>query len=203
MIALYIIFGILAFIGLLLIIPVRLKFQYSNDLKLSVSYLFFTIRLLPEKPKKEKKKTKEKPAEKKQKEKPEAESKLKNLLKQKGLSGFISIIKDIAALVGKSAYSFLKHVRLKNNDIYVRVAAEDASDAAILYGQTCAVLYPSVTLIYQFFHSTNGRITVDVDYEKKDTEIAASGSASVRPFWAAKELVLLLIKGLPYIKEFR
>ena len=52
MTALYIILGILLFLLVLLLLPVKIRLEYDNDLKLWVGYTFIYIQLVPKKPKK-------------------------------------------------------------------------------------------------------------------------------------------------------
>ena len=54
MTALYIILGILAFIILLLMIPLKIDLEYDDEVRLKVGYLFLKYTILPQQPKKEK-----------------------------------------------------------------------------------------------------------------------------------------------------
>ena len=52
MTALYIILGIIAFILLLLFLPLRIKTEYDNEIRLKIGYAFLNFTIMPQKPKK-------------------------------------------------------------------------------------------------------------------------------------------------------
>lgn len=207
MIFLYILLALTAVIFLLLLFPVIADISYAEELSVTVRYLFFKYQIVPKaEPPKKKSEVKKKSGTKKQNE-PKDETaddfaKIMEIIKIKGFRGFLELIKEIVIILGKSGWSLLKHVRLKDVDVYVCVGAEDPADAAILYGNTCSIVYPSFSYIQEFFKSADGRITVDLDYGRNKPLVDASGSAKVKALFILKEALVLLKKLIPYVMEF-
>ena len=89
MTALWIILGIFAFLFLLLLCPITLTASYETQLEAKLRFLFFSYRLAPKKEKKPPKKGK---AKKQEEGSPAVqESKLKQLIKERGFAGFLRL----------------------------------------------------------------------------------------------------------------
>ena len=96
MTALWIILGIFAFLFLLLLCPITLTAGYETQLEAKLRFLFFSYRLAPKKEKKPPKKGK---AKKQEEGSPAVqESKLKQLIKERGFAGFLRLMKELAQL---------------------------------------------------------------------------------------------------------
>ncbi len=151
MTALYIILGIIAFILLLLFLPLRIKTEYDNEIRLKIGYAFLNFTIMPQKPKKpgkpkKKKKTDEK--EQKQEEKPAKKKNPIMQLKDKhGLDGLIELMKQIVHIVTDMLGRLARHLKISDLVINAVIAGEDSADTAIKYGYACSVIYPAVSLL--------------------------------------------------------
>ena len=111
MTALWIILGIFAFLFLLLLCPITLTAGYETQLEAKLRFLFFSYRLAPKKEKKPKKKRK---AKKQEEGSPAVqESKLKQLIKERGFAGFLRLMKELAQLLTEAVKDFLRHANVK------------------------------------------------------------------------------------------
>lgn len=144
MIAIYIILGILTFLFLLLVCPIRLLIKYSEDeVKFNIKYLFLNFQILPEKPKKEKKPKKE--IEEKQteeKKQPKKDNAIFKFYKRHKLKGSIKIIKIIINIIKDFIKSVIKHITLNKANIYIGYVGEDAADTAVKVGIISSASYP-------------------------------------------------------------
>ncbi|MDO4459617.1 MAG: DUF2953 domain-containing protein [Clostridia bacterium] len=203
----------------MLIIPVKLSYIYSDELNLSLSYLFLKFRLIPKKElteeqilkrerkeakreaKKDKKATKKKKTEPEEtlQEKQSVFQNIKKIESQHGLQGFLNIVFDILRLITNEAYGFLRHIRLKRPDVYICISEENAADTALQYGKMCSAIYPAVSMIFEFFHCSNGKVTVDFDYQADENVVNAKGTLSISPIVVLGIGLRLVIKGLPKI----
>lgn len=104
MTALYIVGGIAAFIAFLLACPVTLRAAFRDEFSARAGYLFFHYTIAPRPPRK-------KEAKPQKEEKPE-KSKLRLLLEQKGLSGFLSILQEAAKIASGMAKRLFSTFRL-------------------------------------------------------------------------------------------
>lgn len=146
MIGWYILIGIILFIALILIIPVGLDVGFEDDLLAKLRIGFLSVPLYPPKPKKpeKEKKKKEKPKEKEE-EKPK--EKKPNIIKEKGISWLIEVIRQAAIIAGGVLRDFFKHLVIRKLNISITYAGEDADDTAVKYGYFCLSVYPAVSVL--------------------------------------------------------
>ncbi|MEG1426763.1 MAG: hypothetical protein RSC76_03655 [Oscillospiraceae bacterium] len=204
MMVLYIILGILLFLIVALLIPLRFKFSYGTELQLTVHYLFFRYILLPTKEEKPKATPKQgKPTKKIPEKKLSIIDKIRALVQRKGVGGFLSLMKSVSVLLGGILKELLVHLRIKRMDIYFLAAAEDAASAAMLYGEACAAIYPTVSALCEIGRCKNCGVTVDLDYHQATASVAANCTGSILPVFFVQAGVKLLCKGIPILQEFK
>lgn len=145
MLWLKIIIGIILFIALILLISVGVKAEHGEDFKATLKIGFVSIRLYPSKPKKPKKKKKKRPEHEKKEEKPP--EKKQSLIKEKGIAQLVDLIRQIAVLAGGVLKDFFRHIIIKNLQISITYAGENAEDTAVKYGYFCLSVYPAVSII--------------------------------------------------------
>lgn len=170
--ALYIILGIIAFFIAVLSVPVFVELEYTDKVKMSVSWLFLKFKIYPnDKPKKEKPK-KEKPAKEKPKkeDKPEAAPKEKkdNFIKvfynNQGFPGILELIGNVTSTMGKFSKGFLRSIYITRLRIKISVTEGDAAKTAIKYGKICAQVYPQLGYICSSCHVKNYSVNILADY---------------------------------------
>lgn len=209
MIALWILLGILLFLLLLLLIPVYIRAGYGETVTLDVQYLFLKFRLLPapEKPKPEKKSEPAPKQEKKTEEKkPNAMAeKAKRLLNAEGFSGFMQLVGGFLKLTATQAVRIIRKIRLRDFDLYVMTGGEDAAEAAILYGQACALVYPAAEVLFTLTKcgKRHRRVSVDLDYNVKTPYVQLSAAVSIRPLVVVQYGLQYLIGLLPIYQRFQ
>lgn len=179
MTALFIILGILALFVLLLLCPITAKLSYEEEFSAAISYLFFRIRIpAPEKPEKPKKsskknqKTKQPSEKKKETASKETLKKYQELLKKRGLSGLLSLLSEVTDALKKAGRKF-RHLRVRLFSFQIAVVGGDAADTAILYGKTCAVVYPAVAAILHVCRYRTYHVEVQPDFTGEKTRIDA------------------------------
>lgn len=212
MIILWILLGLIALIFLLLCIPVRFDLNYNGETTVFARYLFFKYRVLPAPEKKPEPKKEKKPSEKKSEEKTD-EKKPNPLLQQvkkykeaEGLSGLLTLAKDLLKATGTRFGKLLKHIKLKDFDLYVLVGGEDAAETAMLYGEVCAGVYPAVSVLLSLTNCKppHGRVSVDLDYSVKEPKILCTARGAVRPLFVVHHGVQYLLRTLlPFYQKFQ
>ncbi len=204
-----IVLAILAFILLLLFMPLHVSFSYDGGIRLSVRYLFFLIPLYPRK-KKPKKKAKQKkgkghalteksPARKKKKAK-KAMPKL--------------VFSDIRMLL-RLALRFLKEVEKKaNGRLRFRIkrldlvlgGAKDASAAAIQYGllsQAVAYLLETATQTRYFKANRRDVRNIAVDFLSEENVFRLQCSAACPLIHTLSLAVFALLRGTKAYGTFK
>ncbi len=177
MIALYIIGGILLFIFLLLIMPLKIKISSTDEFRVFLYYGFLKFDLLKEKPEKKKKpkhlKQKSK-SQKPEKEKEEKKGLLGRLCDEKGIIGAFGYIRDvyvrpILSEIGK----LTRKVSIK--PLYLNIvfsgAGKDAAAVALDYGKFCAAFYPALGIAENLITVKKQKINIGVDYTMQKNDI--------------------------------
>ena len=200
MAALYIILGLLLFLTLLLlfVLSIKLRFEasYSDTLSVVLKILFleYTLVPFPEKKKKRKKrkKVKKKQTEKKSEEKQEKkQSLLKKYTDKNGVDGLVSIISELAQLVGTTLKGLFEHIVIKKFDVDIIIRGEDAADTALKYGKTCGVFYSAVAVVLGTAKCDDYNLTLTPDFdETKDSEVKGETHFYIRTYY----VVLYLLK---------
>ena len=177
----FVLLGLLALVVILLLVPVRFRVRYTEELSAVLWVLFVPIRLAPkkeqpDKPDKPKKKT---PAKAKKAEKPKKEKKdvlsLKQHakeLKENGVAAAVEWLKEVARRVLEAADRLLAAVTVTHLLARVDVAGEDAAKTALTYGKVCSAAYPALGLI-------ESKVTV----KKQDVHIAPAFCLDETRFW--------------------
>lgn len=200
MIFLYILLGIFAVAFLALMIPVKLFFLYGEETELKISYIFYEKVILPEE--KDNKPHEEKKSEEAGHEKKEGAFDIRAFIDRNGLGGFISLVKDIVALIGKKVKKILKHLKIIELDIYASAGGDNVTDAAMLYGEACAVIYSAYGFISSISSPKYGGVSVDLDYEKESFAVCEL-SCKLRPLFVLIHGLPMLLKLLPYINKLK
>ena len=119
MIVLWILLGLIALIFLLLCIPVRFDLNYNGETTVFIRYLFLKYRVLPApEPIKEKKPSEKKSEEKAKEKKPNPLlQQVKKYKEAEGLTGLLTLAKDLLKATGTRFGKLLKHIKLKDFDL--------------------------------------------------------------------------------------
>lgn len=148
----------------------------------------------------EKKKSDSKKRNSKSKKEPKKENKVlkwfKTTFKERGLKGLINALKEIAGLAETFLKPIFKHIKLKNLDMNITVASEDAADTAINYGYACAGIYPSLSILLNIVKYKKYNVNIAPDFDKKKTEIDLIAELVIVPWFVIFGAVHALVNFL-------
>lgn len=182
MTALAIVGGILAFLVLLLFLPLHLLFRYEEGFFLTVKYAFLKFQVVPKKDKKPKKKKAEEPSS--DEEAPKKESSFQKILKEEGLSAVVHLLGELAHHTGHAARSTLSRIHVHDVVIDLVVAGEDAADTGIQYGRTCAAVYSAFGVLCNFLAMQIKAFSVIPDFrEGAKSRAYLYTRIQIRPFF--------------------
>lgn len=202
MLALYILGGILAFLFVLLLIPVWAQVSFSEAFQLTIGYgpLRIPIPLEGEEGEEGPQPQKEPaPPEKK-----EGIFRLKRALKREGFWGFLQSLADFVGAAARAAGKLLGHFKLKHFDLYLCLAgAYDAADAAVRYGQLSTGVYGACGLLFSLMPCKKKGVTVDLDYSAAENKVSFEAALSIRPLFVLTAGLRILVAGLPLLRKLR
>jgi hypothetical protein len=188
---------ILLLIAFLLLCPVTVSAEFKNELSIRIKYLFIRHKIFPQ-PEKPKKEENEKKKEKI--EKTEKKSKIKGIIEQKGLSGFLNIIKEFSLIATHTAKNLLSHILIKRIYIKIVVADEDAAQAAISYGQTCSIVYTAFGWILSNAKYNRYYINIVPDFDSKESRIYFELKVKIKLIFIILIFLSALFKSLKVLK---
>jgi Protein of unknown function (DUF2953). len=202
MTALWVILGICLFVLFLLLCPVTVAVDFENEFAAKVGFLFVKVQVFP-RPEKEQPEKKEKTEKKEKKEKVSAKSKIRGILEQKGLSGFLNMIREFASIATDAAKKWISHLVIDRIYLDVTVADEDAAQAAILYGEVCAGVYTPMGILLTSLKCKEYHINVVPDFQKKKCEIRFSLKIHILLLFLLAPALKALVQSLKIIKTIR
>lgn len=192
MLALWIILGIVALLGLLLLLPLQIVLRYDPE-----NGFFYRVRLLfvplvrSDRPEKVDRPEKKPAAPKKEQPEEQKKSAVSDLLAFLGLGEINTKARAKAAISERGLTAVLGDVLAAIKTLLVRtgkclgsgvfqrffltvtIGGDDAADAAISYGTACAAVYSLVTLLEQSMTVRRRRVAVTID------DAQESGSVSL------------------------
>lgn len=167
MIALWIMLGVVTFLLLLLLLPVRLSVRYADgQWRVRAGYAFVMIQLLPAKEKKPRKPRSEKPKKEKP-GKPPRPSLIKQVAEKDGVGGVLSLFGEIARLALTAVKKVFAITTLSRLRVRLAVGAPEAADAALLYGKLCAGVYPAFAVMNGLFHIKRPQLDIKPDFSRQ------------------------------------
>ena len=203
MIPLLIVGAVIVLLGILLWMPVTLEVAFRDGFAVQIRYLFLRFPWEP----------KEEPASQKKEEPetaqpsppaPSLKQKLTVILRREGLKGFLSTLKELAQSTEEASKKLLRRVRMKRFDLYICLGGEeDAAQAAITYGQVCAVVYGACGVLFGQFPCRRKQVTVDLDYHSREDRVEFSGAVCVRVLFLLVEGFILIYKALPFFRKLQ
>lgn len=222
MLGLRIFLGIVAFFLIILMIPIYIKFTYNEETSLLLRYLFIKFKVLPQKEKTEKQLAKEKKKEeqklakslKKKKNTLKTENqtteveeesnfkKFKNLLKEKGIDTFFSLLYEILKAIKNAAKGTLNNIVIKNMTLKVSVGNDTPYQTAIDYGKMCSAIFPASVFVVENIKTKAYNIQVIPDFENKSIKVNAVINIKVRPIIMVGIAIKLLYRIAKNIIKF-
>lgn len=172
MIALYIVLGILAFLGLLLLVPISLRLAYDGELRVRLRVAGIPFTLYPRR-----KKAKRTPKGKRKGQEGDGEKDKLSVLNEKlhegGISAAVEYIREMIGMIRQAVSELLDAVIVTRLQVRVIVASGDAAATATEYGTACAVLYPAVGALSARVRVKRRRVEVAPDFLAEQGRIDA------------------------------
>ena len=194
MIFLWVMLGMIALMVLLLALPLYINADYDEEFRLSIQYEWLRFQLIPKE--ENGRKPKRLYTAKKKKAKPDTkkEGSFSALIKNQGVGGAVSLIWRVVKLAGGAFHKTLRGVAGLRFDLTVSVGGEDAAEAAVSYGRTCAVIYPAVGMVASQMKYMNHNIDIHPDFDSEDTKFTLSARFRVIPMLALGHFLAAAIK---------
>lgn len=198
----YIFLGTVAFVLMVLFCPVHLKMEFCESLKIKIRILFFNFTIFPKKAEEKKRTKKPKEAKELPARKKGDENKLKELIKQRGLKGFLNILKQMGKIILGVGKMVKSKVVVDDLSVLVSVSGEDSAATAVTYGKVCAGVFPFANIILNNFKVKSYDVKVFPNFMKEKPSVEFKLKLHLRlvtlihiVLWA----VIKLVKGL-YLK---
>lgn len=195
--------GLLLFVFVLLLLPVRTRVRFDGALQVwaglgPVSLRFFPMKKKP-KPEKEKAQAAEKKAAKKAKKEAKKASKPKKEKPKQKLT--LEIICDYIRLGVEALGMLQRRLVLSNLTCHLKVASKDAAGTALLYGRISAAVSALYPVFQRNLRIKKTDIAVDADFESEKPEMLADVTLAVCPLRLLIAGVILLFQFLKIRKK--
>ncbi len=203
LVALGIILGIIAVIIILFSIKFTVTLSYNETFKADFKWFFVKRSIFPkeEKPeeegkkkKKKKKKGEEEPSEEESEEKKKGDNMFVSFYKNQGFSGVIKLIDDTVSALGGFFGSVFKHLVFKQLKLYITVGAGDSAETAILYGKTCAYVFPAMGLITSKCKVKEYCCDIQPNFMEADKSAVFYTVITSRPIFITNALIVLAVR---------
>ncbi len=201
MVALYILLGIVALIALLLYLPLRIALSYDGEAGLQYKLFYAGFCLADSSKEKPVTEKAPKPASvKEKKKKKRGHSVTATLLNFLGLGDITSIANVRRALDEKGLCQMLSDIgaavrdllattgrligkgRFRRFTLRIIVGDSDTGDAALHYGQVCALIYPILGSLKSVQKCKKRRIAVHCDFLREESLVYFEGQLQYRPW---------------------
>lgn len=211
MTALWIVLGILALPGLLLLLPLRITLRYCPEGGFSYCVRLLVFPLVSSDREKKPKKEKKAPAKSAKPQAPaKKKSALPDLLSLLGLGevstaarakaavaerGLPEVLGDVAAAVRRllaQTGRCLGAGVFERFALTVVIGGDDAAEAAFSYGAACAAVYSLVSLLEQSMTVHRRRVAVEIDYTQEQSRVALDLRLRYRMWRFVRYLFFLL-----------
>lgn len=195
----YILIAILLLLSALMFVPIGIKARYTDSFKCVLTVGFLKFSLYPKKPKIKEKSLANKASEDKKNPKPK-----KNIIKEKGISWLLDVIKKTANLAAGALKDFFRHIIVKDLLLSVKIAGDDAADTAVKYGGCCSVVYPAFGLLLGIVKYKNCGVDITPDFnENAKTGVYFKLNARIRAVWIAYLAIKHGYKGIKLLADLK
>ena len=199
MTAFWVLFGVFAFFGVLLACPLKVQAEFEEGFSLQIVFLFFRCRVLP-RPEKKKEKKRSKKEEERKKGKIQD---IITLMKKKGLSGFLEILKKIARIASGTAGRVLSRARVDTFDLDIAVCGSDAAHTAVNFGAVCSAVYSAAGVLSGRMRFRNRSINIAPDYNGEKSRVRFRLRARIRLLFLVSSLLWALVNSGGLLKVLK
>lgn len=199
---------VISFISLLLFCNIKFIVTFENEMSVCIKYLFFKFNINSSSKKEKnvnnkndkkeetiKKTTDQKENDKKiNQNKSNSKDKIKKIISEKGLSGFLKIIKNLFKILKNLSVYLLKRIYVVKFYLEVKVSEEDSAQTAIKYGQACAILYPAMNFIFNNLKINDPNVKIYPDFNSEKTSVYFSTIFKIRLIYILKAGLVAFFK---------
>lgn len=199
--------GIVLVLALLLASPVTVKVLYEDEWAVTVRYLFLRFRVFPPKEqssekKKKPRKEKKKDAEKESK-KDEKKQGIREILKGKDPGTVLNLLVEASKLAVSVLKRFCSHVTIREFDLLLVIASEDAAETAVQYANACAVGYPAAGILMQACRCRRFGISIVPEFQESKPRACLRFRAGIPLFFLIQETVSAAIRAAKLWQRFQ
>lgn len=192
--------GIVLVLALLLASPVTVKVLYEDEWAVTVRYLFLRFRVFP--PKEQSSEKKKKDAEK-ESEKDEKKQGIREILKGKDPGTVLNLLVEASKLAVSVLKRFCSHVTIREFDLLLVIASEDAAETAVQYANVCAVGYPAAGILMQACRCRRFGISIVPEFQESKPRACLRFRAGIPLFFLIQETVSAAIRAAKLWQRFR
>ncbi len=150
--------------------------RFREGFFLRVGYLFFHYTVFPRPPEKKKRKP---PA--REEEKPSGlPARIRGLMERRGLSGFLSVLKEAASAASGTAKKLFRHLGIDRFLLAVTVGGDDAARTAVEYGTVCSAVGTAAGALLPRVKCGRWSIRIDPDFSGRDSTVRFEMKAGIR-----------------------
>lgn len=204
MVAVWILLGLAALLALLLLLPLRTRLHYddAHGLTYRVYYAFVPLADSEQPPKPRRRPARAAAGGKRKPGKQSASrsGSVGSLLRFLGLEdlrslaaarraldekGFCALLADLREAVGallSASLGVLRRAVFRQLSLQIVVGDDDAADAAMRYGRTCAAVYPLLTLLERTFRVRRRTVDLRCDFDAEETSVRFDALIHFRPW---------------------
>lgn len=179
---------------ILMVCPITFQISFQDRLHLRIGYLFFHYTLKPPRPK-EKEPGKKKAAGQSLREK------LGSLYHEKGLSGLLTLLGELAKIAGGLAKGIFPHLVFSHFWLKIGVSGSNAANTAVRYGSVCGAVSTAVGAILGKAKCKTCRIQIDPDFQSGKSSAKFDAKARILPFFLINALLRALFRSFKLIKS--
>ena len=200
MTAVIIILALLCLLLLILVLPITVSLSYKQVLVYKIKYASIVLldsekRYIIDKIKRKKKKRKKQEPKSVDELSAQKEGFFKQQYKQRGFFGAVKYFSELLGVILKRLMYIIKHFKIRNFDLKLTVATDDAANTALEYGGVCCAVYPVLAFLQTNTDFKSKRIDVSTDFEKSEPSFEISLSVTSR-------LICFLIAAVTALIEF-
>lgn len=207
---------VILFISFFLFCNIKFIVNFENEMSICIKYLFFKFNMNQSSKKEENannksdkkekinaksndQKVNDKKNSKKNKKESNSKSKIKKIISEKGLSGFLKIVKNLMIIIKNLSSYLLKHIYVVKFNLEIKISEEDSAQTAIKYGQACTVLYPAMNFLFQNIKVKDPDVKIYPDFNSEKTSVYFSMIFKIRLIYILKASFVAFFK---FIKNF-
>lgn len=191
--------SILLLLALLLFCPISLETVFVEELSARVGFLFFHYRVWPRPERKQTPEKKEKPVSKK---KP---SKIKELFRQKGISGFLELLRALSRAAYGGPRKIFSHTVIRFLHLNLTVGGEDAAQTAVNYGRACGLVSTALTALLSAakYRERNVTVRVTPDFQNGNSNVQFQVLLKIKLFFLLSAALSALIDMIKIYLKFK